>query len=39
MDKDIKKIKLNEVDLKNINIETIKGLYFQYKEGLRSGVG
>lgn len=32
MDKDIKKIKLNEVDLKNINIETIKGLYFQYKE-------
>lgn len=30
--KEIKKIKLNEVDLKNINMETIKGLYFEYQE-------
>ena len=30
--KEVKKIKLNEVSLKNINIEAIKGLYFQYKE-------
>lgn len=29
---DIKKIKLNEVNFKNINIRTIKGLYLQYKE-------
>lgn len=30
--KQVKKIKLNEVDLKNINIETLKGLYYEYKE-------
>ena len=29
---EIKKIKFNEVDLKNINIKTIIGLYFTYKE-------
>ena len=29
---DEKKIKLNEIDYKNININTIKGLYLQYKE-------
>lgn len=32
MESEIKKVKLKEVDLKNINIETIKGLYFEYKE-------
>lgn len=30
--KNVKKIKLQEVDLKSFNIDTIKGLYFQYKE-------
>ena len=29
---DIKKIKLNEIDWKNINIKTILGLYLNYKE-------
>lgn len=29
---EIKKIKINEVNLKNINIKTIIGLYFNYKE-------
>ena len=29
---EIKKIKLSEVDFKNINIKTILGLYFNYKE-------
>ena len=29
---EIKKIKLNEIDLKNINIKTIIGIYFNYKE-------
>jgi len=28
----IKKIKLSEVDIKNLNIKTILGLYFNYKE-------
>ena len=27
-----KKIKLNEIDYKNINLKTIKGLYLEYKE-------
>ena len=30
--KEIEKIKLNEINLKNLNIKTIKGLYLQYKE-------
>lgn len=29
---EIEKIKLNEIDWKNINIKTIMGLYFNYKE-------
>ena len=29
---EIKKIKLNEIDFKHINIRTILGLYFNYKE-------
>lgn len=29
---EIEKIKLNEIDWKNINIKTIIGLYFNYKE-------
>lgn len=32
MKEEVKKIKINEIDLKQINIETIKGLYYQYKE-------
>ena len=27
-----KKIKLNELDIKHLNINTIKGLYLEYKE-------
>ena len=30
--KEIKKIKINEIDFKHINFKTIKGLYYQYKE-------
>ena len=29
---EVEKIKLNEINLKNLNWKTIKGLYFQYKE-------
>lgn len=29
---EVKKIKLQEVDFKNFNIDTIKGLYYEYKE-------
>lgn len=32
MKKEIEKIKLSEVNIKNINLKTIKGLYFCYKE-------
>lgn len=32
MKKEVKKVKLNEINLKNLNIETVKGLYFEYKE-------
>ena len=28
----IQKIKLNEIDIKNLNINVIKGLYLEYKE-------
>lgn len=30
--KEIKKIKINEIDIKHLNINTIKGLYLEYKE-------
>ncbi len=30
--KETKKVKINEVDFKNLNIETLKGLYLEYKE-------
>ena len=32
MKKDIEKIKLSDVNVKNINFKVIKGLYFEYKE-------
>ena len=32
MKKDIEKVKLSDVNLKNINFRVIKGLYFEYKE-------
>lgn len=32
MKKEVKKVKLNEVNFKNLSIETVKGLYFEYKE-------
>lgn len=32
MKEETKKVKLNEVNLKNLNIETIRGLYLEYKE-------
>lgn len=31
-EQEIEKIKLNQIDIKNINWKTIKGLYLQYKE-------
>ena len=30
--KEIKKIKINEIDIKHLNLNTIKGLYLEYKE-------
>lgn len=30
--KETKKVKINEVDFKNLNIEILKGLYLEYKE-------
>ena len=32
MKNDVEKIKLSDVNLKNLNFKVIKGLYFEYKE-------
>ncbi len=32
MKKEVKKVKINEIDFKNFNFDTIRGLFAQYKE-------